>query len=122
MFVRLLDPRTGELLREHLGQKRGGHRIRDRDRPRRTPPHTHQLLARAHKAGTNIGAITAKPKAKELTRTLAHIVCESIEECLVAASSFSRAVRRPCRRQQYARSLPAVHTATVIPVTVTSAQ
>jgi hypothetical protein len=39
MFVRLLDPRTGELLREHLGQKRGGHRIRDRDRPRRTPPH-----------------------------------------------------------------------------------
>jgi transposase len=57
MFVRLLDPRTGELLREHLGQKRGGHRIRDRDRPRRTPPHTHQLLARAHKAGTNIGAI-----------------------------------------------------------------
>src|SRR5579863_9743185 len=27
MFVRLLDPRTGELLREHLSQKRGGHRI-----------------------------------------------------------------------------------------------
>jgi hypothetical protein len=24
MFVRLLDPRTGELLCEHLGQKRGG--------------------------------------------------------------------------------------------------
>jgi hypothetical protein len=31
MFVRLLDPRTGALLREHLGQKRGGHRIRDAD-------------------------------------------------------------------------------------------
>ena len=39
MFVRLLDPRTGELLREHLSGKRGGHRIRDADRPRRTPPH-----------------------------------------------------------------------------------
>ena len=38
MFVRLLDPRTGELLREHLSGKRGGHRIRDEDRPRRTPP------------------------------------------------------------------------------------
>jgi hypothetical protein len=25
MFVRLLDPRTGTLLREHLSQKRGGH-------------------------------------------------------------------------------------------------
>jgi transposase len=57
MYVRLLDPRTGELLREHLGQKRGGHRIRDADRPRRTPQHTHQLLARAHKAGANIGAV-----------------------------------------------------------------
>jgi hypothetical protein len=57
MYVRLLDPHTGELLREHLGQKRGGHRIRDADRPRRTPQHTHQLLARAHKAGASIGAV-----------------------------------------------------------------
>jgi hypothetical protein len=31
MYVRLLDPRTGELLREHLSGKRGGHRIRDAD-------------------------------------------------------------------------------------------
>src|SRR6202140_4847037 len=41
--VRLIDPQTGELLREHLGQKRGGHRIRDADRPKRTPVHTVQL-------------------------------------------------------------------------------
>ena len=57
MFVRLLDPRTGALLREHLSGKRGGHRIRDADRPRRTPPPLLQLLARAHKAGANIGAV-----------------------------------------------------------------
>jgi DNA replication protein DnaC/transposase len=57
MFVRLLDPRSGELLREHLSGKRGGHRIRDADRPRRTPPPLLQLLARAHKAGANIGAV-----------------------------------------------------------------
>src|SRR5208337_2991819 len=57
MFVRLLDPKTGELLREHLRGKRGGHRIRDADRPRRTPPQLLQLLARAHKAGPNIGAV-----------------------------------------------------------------
>jgi transposase len=57
MFVRLLDPKTGELLREHLSGKRGGHRIRDADRPRRTPPQLLQLLARAHKAGPNIGAV-----------------------------------------------------------------
>ena len=48
---------TGELLREHLSGKRGGHRIRDEDRPRRTPPQLLQLLARAHKAGANIGAV-----------------------------------------------------------------
>ncbi len=57
MFVRLLDPRTGGLLREHLSGKRGGHRIRDEDRPRRTPPQLLQLLARAHKAGANVGAV-----------------------------------------------------------------
>ena len=57
LFVRLLDPRTGQLLREHLHQKRGAHRIRDEDRPRRTPLHIQQLLARAHKAGASIGAV-----------------------------------------------------------------
>jgi transposase len=57
MYVRLLDPKTGELLREHLSGKRGGHRIRDADRPRRTPPQLLQLLARAHKAGASIGAV-----------------------------------------------------------------
>ena len=57
LFVRLLDPRTGQLLREHLHQKRGAHRIRDEDRPRRTPLHIQQLLARSHKAGASIGAV-----------------------------------------------------------------
>jgi transposase len=57
MFVRLLDPRTGELLREHLSGRPGAHRIRDADRPRRTPPPLLHLLARAHKAGANIGAV-----------------------------------------------------------------
>ena len=57
MYVRLLDPRTGTLLREHLGQKRGGHRIRDEDRPRRTPVGTLALLARAGNVGKSIGAL-----------------------------------------------------------------
>jgi transposase len=57
MFVRLLDPRSGILLREHLSGKRGAHRIRDADRPRRTPPQLLELLARGHKAGANIGAV-----------------------------------------------------------------
>src|SRR3954465_5983353 len=45
--VRLLDPQTGQLLREHLRQARGGHRIKDEDRSRKTPLGTQQLLARA---------------------------------------------------------------------------
>jgi len=55
--VRLLDPLTGQLLREHLREQRGRHRIKDEDRPRRTPLSTQQLLARAEKAGTQIGAL-----------------------------------------------------------------
>ena len=55
--VRLLDPKTGQLLREHLRQQRGGHRIQDQDRPRKTPLSTLQLLARAERAGRHIGAL-----------------------------------------------------------------
>ena len=55
--VRLMDPQTGQLLREHLRQARGRHRIKDEDRPRRTPLTTLQLLSRADKAGSQIGAL-----------------------------------------------------------------
>jgi len=55
LHVRLLDPRTGQLLREHLRQPRGAHRIHDEDRSRRTPLTTVQLLAQTAKAGTHIG-------------------------------------------------------------------
>ncbi len=40
MYVRLLDLRTGLLLREHLQQKRGRLRVRPQDRPRRKLQHT----------------------------------------------------------------------------------
>ena len=55
--VRLLDPLTGQLLREHLPQQRGRHRIKDEDRSQRTPLSTKQLLHRAEQAGRNIGAL-----------------------------------------------------------------
>ena len=54
--VRLLDPLTGNLLREHLRQQRGRHRIKDEDRPSKTPLSTRLLLARCEKAGRHIGA------------------------------------------------------------------
>ena len=57
LHVRLLDPRTGQLLREHLRQARGGHRIKDEDRSKKTPLGTLQLLCRADKTGSQIGAL-----------------------------------------------------------------
>ena len=55
--VRLLDPKTGQLLREHLRQKRGWYRIKTEDRPKRTPLRTSQLLWRAGRAGFHIGTL-----------------------------------------------------------------
>jgi transposase len=55
--VRLIDPRSGQLLREHLRQQRGRHRIQDEDRPPRTPLSTQQLLRRAEITGPHIGAL-----------------------------------------------------------------
>jgi transposase len=55
--VRVLDPRTGQLLREHLRQQRGDYRIPDEDRPTHTPRSTQQLLARCAKIGTHAGTL-----------------------------------------------------------------
>jgi len=55
--VRLLDPKTGQLLREHQRQMRGRHRIKDEDLPKHTPLGTQQLLCRADCASSRIGAL-----------------------------------------------------------------
>ena len=57
IHVRLLDPGTGQLLREHLRTRRGWHRIADDDRPARTPPKTLALLAAAKRAGPAISTV-----------------------------------------------------------------
>jgi transposase len=64
--VRLLDPRTGQLLREHRRQAmRGRHVIHPDDRPVRTPPSTLTLLAQAPRAGTHIGPLCAAIHRRE---------------------------------------------------------
>lgn len=64
--VRLLDPRTGQLLREHRRQAtRGRHVIHPDDRPARTPPSTLTLLAQATRAGTHIGPLCAAIHRRE---------------------------------------------------------
>ena len=57
LHVRLIDPQTGQLLREHLRSPRGSHRIKDEDRSRKTPPAVSQLLARADRAGMHLGQL-----------------------------------------------------------------
>jgi transposase len=63
LHVRLLAPKTGELLREHIRAPRGWHRIRDEDRPAQTPRTMLAILARARTAGPHI-----------------HSVCEAIHQ------------------------------------------
>jgi len=63
--VRLLDPATGQLLREHRPQRRGQYAIPEADRPRRTPPTTLQLLARATRAGAHVGTLCATLHQRE---------------------------------------------------------
>ncbi len=57
LHVRLLDPRTHALLREHLVQRPGGYRIPEKDRPARTPASTVELLGRARRAGASVGEL-----------------------------------------------------------------
>jgi transposase len=59
LYVRLVVPATGELLREHVRAPRGYHRIQDRDRPARTPKTTLALLSTAQTAGPAIGHVCA---------------------------------------------------------------
>ena len=57
LFVRILDPKSGQLLREHVRQKRGGYRFREEDASSRRPYKVSQLLWRAEHAGTQIGTL-----------------------------------------------------------------
>lgn len=57
VHVRLLAPKTGQLLREHLRAPREWHHLDDADRPKRTPASMIALLARAHTAGAHISAV-----------------------------------------------------------------
>ena len=57
LHVRILDPATNQLVREHIRQIRGNYRINSEDYPNTTPLSTVRLLARAAQAGTHIGQL-----------------------------------------------------------------
>ena len=72
LHVRLLDPTTGQLLREHVRAARGWHRIEDADRPTRTPPKTLALLSGAHRVGHALGHRRSHPPTRRSRRRPPH--------------------------------------------------
>ena len=72
--VRLLDPRTGQLLREHRRHAvRGRHAIHPDDRPPRTPPSTLTLLAAGRPGGhAHRPAVRGDPPPPGRTRRAPH--------------------------------------------------
>jgi hypothetical protein len=59
VHVRLLDPATGTLLREHRRQAPGHRASSPADQPTRTPPTTLALLGQATRAGVHTGTLCA---------------------------------------------------------------
>jgi transposase len=72
-LVRILDPRTGALLREHERQHLGQYREHPDDRPRRTPPTTLGLLARAAAVGPHVGQLATTLHADDPLRAVRRI-------------------------------------------------
>ena len=57
LYVRILDPKNGLLLREHVRQKPGWYRIQPEDHPQQTPFRVVQVLGRAGRVGTHVGTL-----------------------------------------------------------------
>ena len=65
LHVRLVDPDTARLLREHVRQVPGRYRVAEEDRPKKTPSTTVELLARAGRAGKSIGVLCEEVHRRE---------------------------------------------------------
>jgi len=92
LFVRLLDPKTGQLMREHLRQKRGQHGFDQRDRSPRTPLGVHQLLGRCEQASSHIGTF-----CRALHQGQGPVAVRRIQGVLALAKKFGTpAVDKAC--------------------------
>jgi len=74
LWVRIIDPKTGELLRENRKRSRGYRSVHPDDKSPRTPPTTVNLLARAQRAGVSIGALCAQIHAQKREAGLRQIL------------------------------------------------
>ena len=92
VFVRILDPKTGQLMREHLRQNRGQHGFDQQDRSPRTPLRVHQLLWRTEQAGAHIGAF-----CRALHQGQGPVAVRRIQGVLALAKKFGTpAVDKAC--------------------------
>jgi transposase len=66
--VRILDPVTGALLREHERQSLGHYAEHPDDRPRRTPPELLRLLAQVATIGPHVGQLATTLHAEDALR------------------------------------------------------
>jgi len=92
VFIRLLDPKTGQLMREHLRHQRGQHGFDQRDRSPRTPLRVHQLLWRSEQAGSHIGIF-----CRALHQNQGPVAVRRIQGVLALAKKFGTpAVDKAC--------------------------
>ena len=98
LHVRLLDPTTGQLLREHVRAPRGWHRIDDAIGRRRTPATTLALLAPRTTPAPSIGAVCDHIHQHEGAAGVRRILG------VLALAKKHGARRRRGRRQSRARS------------------
>lgn len=108
LMVRLLDPRTGQLLREHLRQQRGGHRIKPEDAPKRMALSTSKLLWRAQQVGPQTGVLCQTMHCRQGQPSIRRILgvlslarkygAASVEDACAAALELNIAEYRFVRR------------------------
>jgi hypothetical protein len=91
--VRLIDPTSGALLREHLVADRGRHRMRPEDQPSQTPPEVSALFVRVHGIGPATGAIADA----EYASNRIHGVRRTLGLCALAKKHGVLAVERAAK-------------------------
>jgi transposase len=99
LHVRILNPNPkteqDRLLREHVRSERGRHRVRPEDNPKKTPFTTELLLARAARAGSQIGAF-----CEAIHRHQGQLGVRRILGVLALAKKYGRRRRRRCLRRR----------------------
>jgi len=124
--VRLLDRATGQLLREYVVSRPGGRRVRDEDRPKKTPATTTKLLGEIARAGRHVETLSEtmhRDGGENVVRRLLGMRAlikkygvAAVDEACAAVLEFGLADYRPVRRYLERRPAPPLSLAQVDPL------